>query len=31
MYLPSRIGLDTSESMMYDLFGWMYYKARGWI
>ena len=31
MYLPSRLGLYTSEGMMYDLFGWVYYKARGWI
>ena len=31
MYLPSRVGLSTSERMMYDLMGWAYYKARGWI
>ena len=31
MYLPSRIGLYASERMMYDLLGWVYYKARGWI
>ena len=31
MYLPSRIGLYTSERMMYDLAAWVYYKARGWI
>lgn len=30
-YLPSRVGLSVSESMMYDLFGWVYYKARGWV
>lgn len=31
MYLPSRVGLYASERMMYDLLGWAYYKARGWI
>jgi uncharacterized SAM-binding protein YcdF (DUF218 family) len=31
MYIPSRIGLYTSERMMYDVLAWMYYKARGWI
>jgi uncharacterized SAM-binding protein YcdF (DUF218 family) len=31
MFLPSRIGLYASERMMYDLAGWAYYKARGWI
>jgi uncharacterized SAM-binding protein YcdF (DUF218 family) len=31
MYLPSRIGLYTSERMMYDVLAWVYYKARGWI
>jgi hypothetical protein len=31
MYLPSRVGLYTSERMMYDLLAWPYYKARGWI
>ena len=31
MYLPSRTALYASERMMYDLLGWAYYKARGWI
>lgn len=31
MYLPSRVGLSTSERMLYDLAAWVYYKARGWI
>ena len=31
MYLPSRVGLNTSERMMYDLLAWVYYKAHGWI
>lgn len=31
MYLPSRVALQVSERMMYDLIGWAYYKARGWI
>ena len=31
MFLPSRTGLSVSEHMMYDLMGWVYYKARGWI
>lgn len=31
MYLPSRVALQVSEWMMYDLIGWVYYKARGWI
>jgi uncharacterized SAM-binding protein YcdF (DUF218 family) len=31
MYLPSQIGLYTSERMFYDLLGWVYYKAQGWI
>ena len=31
MYLPSRVALYASERMMYDLMGWAYYKARGWI
>jgi uncharacterized SAM-binding protein YcdF (DUF218 family) len=31
MYLPSRVGLHVSERMVYDLMGWVYYKARGWI
>jgi uncharacterized SAM-binding protein YcdF (DUF218 family) len=31
MYLPSRVGLYTSERMMYDVLAWVYYKARGWI
>jgi uncharacterized SAM-binding protein YcdF (DUF218 family) len=31
MYLPSRNGLHASEAMIYDLMGWVYYKARGWI
>jgi uncharacterized SAM-binding protein YcdF (DUF218 family) len=30
-YLPSRTGLSISESTMYDLLGWVYYKARGWV
>jgi len=31
LYLPSRVGLYVSERVMYDLIGWMYYKARGWV
>lgn len=31
MYLPSTAGLHVSERMMYDLLGWVYYKARGWL
>jgi uncharacterized SAM-binding protein YcdF (DUF218 family) len=31
MFLPSAAGLRTSEPMIYDLLGWVYYKARGWI
>jgi uncharacterized SAM-binding protein YcdF (DUF218 family) len=31
MYLPSRTALYASDRMMYDLLGWVYYKARGWI
>ena len=31
MYLPSRVALSVSERMMYDLLGWAYYKARGWV
>jgi uncharacterized SAM-binding protein YcdF (DUF218 family) len=31
MYLPSRTGLEASQSMAYDLLAWVYYKARGWI
>jgi uncharacterized SAM-binding protein YcdF (DUF218 family) len=31
MYLPSRVGLYTSERMMYDVLAWVYYKARGWL
>ena len=31
MYRPSGTGLDVSESMIYDLMGWVYYKARGWL
>lgn len=31
LYVPSRVGLSISESMMYDLLGWVYYKARGWV
>lgn len=31
MYLPSRIALEASQSMTYDLLAWAYYKARGWI
>jgi uncharacterized SAM-binding protein YcdF (DUF218 family) len=30
-YLPSGAGLAASESLMYDLLGWVYYKARGWV
>jgi uncharacterized SAM-binding protein YcdF (DUF218 family) len=31
LFLPSEAGLRTSESMIYDLLGWVYYKARRWI
>jgi uncharacterized SAM-binding protein YcdF (DUF218 family) len=31
MYLPSDTGLHVSEGMIYDLMGWVYYKARGWV
>ena len=31
MYLPSRTALSVSDRMMYDLAGWVYYKAQGWI
>ena len=31
MFLPSRTALSASDSMLYDLFGWVYYKLRGWI
>jgi uncharacterized SAM-binding protein YcdF (DUF218 family) len=31
MYLPSDTGLQISEGMIYDLMGWVYYKARGWV
>lgn len=31
LFLPSDAGLRTSEPMIYDLLGWVYYKARGWI
>jgi uncharacterized SAM-binding protein YcdF (DUF218 family) len=31
MYVPSRVGLSMSESMIYDLLGWVYYKAKGWV
>jgi len=31
MYLPSLLGLNVSERTIYDLMGWVYYKARGWI
>ena len=31
MYVPSAAGLYTSERMIYDLLGWVYYKARGWV
>ncbi len=31
MYLPSGLGLYVSECMIYDLMGWVYYKARGWL
>jgi uncharacterized SAM-binding protein YcdF (DUF218 family) len=30
-YLPSRAGLSASEGLIYDLLGWVYYKARGWV
>jgi uncharacterized SAM-binding protein YcdF (DUF218 family) len=30
-YLPSRVGLSASESLFYDLLGWAYYRARGWV
>jgi uncharacterized SAM-binding protein YcdF (DUF218 family) len=29
-YLPSRVALSASESLIYDLIGRVYYKARGW-
>ena len=29
-YLPSRSALEASNSMLYDLFAMMYYRARGW-
>ena len=31
MFVPSRVGLSMSESMIYDLLGWVYYKAKGWV
>ena len=31
MYLPSDTGLHVSEGLIYDLMGWVYYKARGWV
>jgi uncharacterized SAM-binding protein YcdF (DUF218 family) len=31
MYLPSRTGLRVSEGLIYDLLGYLYYKARGWV
>ncbi|HUP38923.1 MAG TPA: YdcF family protein [Vicinamibacterales bacterium] len=31
MYVPSRTGLEATQSMAYDLLAWVYYKARGWI
>jgi uncharacterized SAM-binding protein YcdF (DUF218 family) len=30
MYLPSRVALQLSERVLYDLAGWCYYKIRGW-
>ena len=30
-FLPSDAALDASRTMMYDLLGLVYYKARGWI
>lgn len=30
-YLPSRVGLSASESLIYDLMGRVYYRARGWV
>jgi uncharacterized SAM-binding protein YcdF (DUF218 family) len=31
MYLPSRIALQQSERLLYDLAAWAYYAARGWV
>ena len=31
VFLPSRVALNASERMMYDLLAWVYYKAHGWI
>ena len=31
MYVPSRVALYASERMIYDVMGWVYYKARGWL
>jgi uncharacterized SAM-binding protein YcdF (DUF218 family) len=30
MYLPSLVALQLSERVLYDLFGLIYYKVRGW-
>jgi uncharacterized SAM-binding protein YcdF (DUF218 family) len=30
-YLPSRVALSVSERMIYDLMGWVYYTAKGWV
>jgi uncharacterized SAM-binding protein YcdF (DUF218 family) len=30
-FLPSRIALDMSERLFYDLGGWVYYWGRGWL
>ena len=30
-FLPSNAALEASTSLMYDLLGMVYYKARGWI
>jgi uncharacterized SAM-binding protein YcdF (DUF218 family) len=31
MYLPSKGALELSERVLYDLAGWIYYRARGWV
>lgn len=31
MYLPSRVALQLSERVLYDLAGWWYYRVRGWV
>ena len=30
-FLPAKAALDASTAMMYDLLGFVYYRARGWI